>query len=1504
MAIGLLALLIIDVILFVATTLLTPRPKLTGIAPSIPQRPTSAEGNPLPVVWGTVILPANVTVFSTVEAREETEKVQTGLFSSHNVTVGYSYSALMQSVLCHGPIDALVDVVWQDILGLSAGNPVSVYGPDPIDGVYVVTNDVISYTNPTLPIARPSVGVDDGTDVTVDAPELFGGFKHGGGVVGHFRMYWGTPAQNPDPGLAFASPPLIGGQPYPALKGVAHVVMGRKITVPSTKIETFNFGEFGTVPPLAFIIRKCPSNLGLSSGVTNINGGANPAECIYETLINTVWGLCVPTSEINSATFVACANTLASEGLGIHLTLSGQSSGDEIITELLRYADGQVQQNPITGLLEMSLNRFDYDPATLISLDDNNSTSEITRPAWTQLVNQVKVTYTGQRGVKFVTIPTQPIDDLASQREFGVVHSITVPFLGVQDPVVANQLAVRALRISSTPLQQAKITTNRVAAGLRVGSPFKLTNSAAGVSAHVFRVISLDFGSRVDGKIQITALEDIFNLESPMYNTPITAPAAWTGVGPVGPVRIVINATHDATTGYLELIPAGGNGLVTSIQFSEQSGTASATAFHDNLDLTGFKTQVDLDEKHPSVIYWQVLGNLKDGSTGVLADGKVDYPISTAPAKPTLSAVLHTDGTIDLIIDVDQDADVVRWVLYYDHVPTLAEVTAQSDTAIPGGSRRVTVLSAGAITLIDPVAYAAAVAVDASGTVGPLETIIITAASVGVGHAMRIRQQDTNDSTIIFEVYDATAADPGDIVEVRALGEGVPSVVAQNGTQTAVLGALNNLLGVAEVDLSLWTQSGFITSLAIDGTVAGPDGVMGRVWKLVTTAATFIHRKVTDGDFNGVQHSGRIWLRASAAIGYEFSSMRADTTRYITSTGTLTTDWVMYEFTGTGAVSGSELDLLFVVGAAGTFYIWTPIIVRGVIDDVTDDLDTTGFVQFSVTRPPATVTAKNIALQSDTLATAPWASGGTITLAEGQGPFDGQYFTKQTSDGSTTNNRQDIPLTELDTDGAWTLAFDLRSDGVAGADVILLFDQTSSASKLYVTATYHADRTITFFLNVGVSINVVVRPDGVYHVEATSIPVTASHSHSIYASDISGALGSGGVTTSYQSGFQLIRGLAAFPQRITTTTQPASLTIPSQSGLVSFTAALNGKNPISQSVVVLPSGTVLNPDLTITVESEGTARDGNGQGIVRFLIPFNERISEVDIVASESKASGGASHNINSDDDFSGVVTRQEGVIASDVNWQTEFDVPTYKDWFLQASLLLYGPSTGAPGLGTKFPPVKFFEQQASDSSTPPSAPPNTVSVTASLVAGIPRNTITWVNGDASAHTRIFRNSLFLKRLNPTVTTLVDDGLTPGKTYTYRVQHVRNGQTSEFAGGEGDPGTGGTGPSSTLTAPSFATDYPNGGTGILGDPAYVNVRVVNPDPLADTLVYMSPGTPDSGTFIFVANLAPGQTDVTVDGPTYGLITGDSRYFYLIARRASFTDSAQSTHKAAIFRPDA
>lgn len=98
--------------------LLRPKPKFGAPTPSGIGDftvPTAQAGRAIPVIFGTVKMRGpNVTWYGDLVSAAITEKVKTGLFSSQTITKGYKYFLGQQIVLCHGPIDELLEVRFDD----------------------------------------------------------------------------------------------------------------------------------------------------------------------------------------------------------------------------------------------------------------------------------------------------------------------------------------------------------------------------------------------------------------------------------------------------------------------------------------------------------------------------------------------------------------------------------------------------------------------------------------------------------------------------------------------------------------------------------------------------------------------------------------------------------------------------------------------------------------------------------------------------------------------------------------------------------------------------------------------------------------------------------------------------------------------------------------------------------------------------------------------------------------------------------------------------------------------------------------------------------------------------------------------------------------------------------------------------------------------------------------------------------------------------------------------
>lgn len=109
-------------LLFVGFTVLSEllRPKAKFGAPTASslgdfRLPTAQEGRAIPILFGTCkVSGPNVVWYGDLVVQAIKKKVKTGLFSSEKVTLGYRYFIGAQLVLCHGPVDAVTAVRFDD----------------------------------------------------------------------------------------------------------------------------------------------------------------------------------------------------------------------------------------------------------------------------------------------------------------------------------------------------------------------------------------------------------------------------------------------------------------------------------------------------------------------------------------------------------------------------------------------------------------------------------------------------------------------------------------------------------------------------------------------------------------------------------------------------------------------------------------------------------------------------------------------------------------------------------------------------------------------------------------------------------------------------------------------------------------------------------------------------------------------------------------------------------------------------------------------------------------------------------------------------------------------------------------------------------------------------------------------------------------------------------------------------------------------------------------------
>ena len=478
-------LLLINVITFLVTELLRPKPNIEDAKPAGLgdfQVPTATEGRAVPLIWGRVrISGPNVVWYGDLVAEPITEKVKTGMFSSQVVTTGFRYFIGLQLALCRGPVDLLINIRNDDSFA---------WGED-------------------APSADANlVPTDAGAIYNIDEPEFYGGEESGGGggLVGGGRIFPGTETQAISTYLA---PFQI---PTPAYRGTCYV--------------TWERGEIGLAPQLrnfSFEIERFPDGLDLATvqaGDEEIDQGANPMNVVFEAITNTEWGLARASGAVDLPNFRAAAAILATEGQGFAWVWDRQQDVLELIKLVEQQVDGILTLDAVTGLFTFTLVRFDYTPGTLPLLDETNvkKVTRYQRPAWAETQNQIQVEFTDRR--KNYTTSFALAQDMANQDIVKAVNSAKIRSPGVKNPTLANSIAWRELRALSTPIVTMKLVTDRSQFAVEPGDVLEFSWARFGITRLPIRVTNVDRGKILENEMTIDAAQDVFSFAAGSYSDP------------------------------------------------------------------------------------------------------------------------------------------------------------------------------------------------------------------------------------------------------------------------------------------------------------------------------------------------------------------------------------------------------------------------------------------------------------------------------------------------------------------------------------------------------------------------------------------------------------------------------------------------------------------------------------------------------------------------------------------------------------------------------------------------------------------------------------------------------------------------------------------------------------------------------------------------------------------------------------------------------------------------
>jgi hypothetical protein len=440
--------------------------------------PRADEGDPVGRVYGTLKLLSPNTIgltgFRTVAIKK---KVKTGLFTKKKVITGYKYYATVDLSWCLGP-----GVVYRRIW----------FGENLVWSGCLYTSNCYN-------------------EITINLPELYGGSKDGsrGGIGGTVALYCGSFNQARDPYLATKLDANV-----PAYIGVAHAVFrdfwwGNQSSIDSVSAE------------VAYFPKRLTGDSGASVAIMPNGFDANPIEILYDIFVDDWGNLGYPTGEINSASWIAHAQTLFDEANGMSLSIANATEAKDAVKQILRQINGIIYEDASTGLVELTLLRNNYNSEDLDILDpsDIQEIRNYSKKLWNETNNTVRIKYT-DRAAGYITGKVAIAKDFALLRYQGKQRPVEVEMPGIFNADLANAIAARELSNLNVPLFTGEFVMKR-RTSIKPGSLFVLEWPEYGITQMVMRVRKVGLGELKDGKTVISATQDEFSTDATVISAPV-----------------------------------------------------------------------------------------------------------------------------------------------------------------------------------------------------------------------------------------------------------------------------------------------------------------------------------------------------------------------------------------------------------------------------------------------------------------------------------------------------------------------------------------------------------------------------------------------------------------------------------------------------------------------------------------------------------------------------------------------------------------------------------------------------------------------------------------------------------------------------------------------------------------------------------------------------------------------------------------------------------------------
>lgn len=285
-------------------------------------------------------------------------------------------------------------------------------------------------------------------------------------------------------------------------------VFGESPTVEAVSVEVSTYGDIldDVTGQHIFSMRH--------EGV-DFDGGADPAEVIYDILTGKFGKLALDPSLIDLTSFAAASQTLKSEGNGYARAVESPTTARELINDVLEQIDGVLYGNQDSGKQILKLIRNDYNPNDILVISKDNCVklTNFAAGGRTNLINKVRVTYerrdstTGEY-VQDSAIAKNPANAVGQNTQ---ENEAVIDRPGVKTAVLAANIAARELAFRSRPIIKCRAIVDPMVFGnVNPGDALKLVWTNPDIAGLVFRVAKVDRGTLEDGLIALDLIQDFY----------------------------------------------------------------------------------------------------------------------------------------------------------------------------------------------------------------------------------------------------------------------------------------------------------------------------------------------------------------------------------------------------------------------------------------------------------------------------------------------------------------------------------------------------------------------------------------------------------------------------------------------------------------------------------------------------------------------------------------------------------------------------------------------------------------------------------------------------------------------------------------------------------------------------------------------------------------------------------------------------------------------------------